>query len=655
MSKHCHTDNETEGSCSQNHAEVSVKDFFLSFVLTTPFFFHMLFSFSQMPLHLPALLQVLLATPIQFWCGRNFYQAAYKGLKTKNANMDTLIVLGSSAAYFFSLAVAIFSLDEPLYFESSAFIITLILLGRLLENQTKTKASEAARRLLELGPKEAHVKKGSTFVQVPISDIKVGDIFLVHPGEKIPVDGFVTEGASSVNESMLTGESVPVYKEIGSSLYASTLNQSGVLYGKALKVGSDTVLAGIIQTVKNLQNSKAPIQRLADKVSSFFVPLVILIALFTFVYWLVTYGIAAAVINATSVLIIACPCALGLATPSVIMAASGAASRNGILFKQAAALEQAAKINTLIFDKTGTLTYGKPEVKQVLPTHNHTEEEVLQVAASLEHSSLHPLADAIVRLAKIKKIPLEPTTNFRDIPGKGVTAEKRGKRYMIGSTRFAIESGMVLTEENLHTILDADTSTSVVWSEDEVLGYIFIADKIRPGTQKAIEWIRNAGIETIMLTGDSPKTATAIARQCEIEDVRANILPEEKAKAVSSLKKEGKVTGMVGDGINDAPALAASDVGFAFGVSSDIALESSDVTLMRPDLMGVVHAIELSRKATKKIRANLFLAFVYNALAIPLATMGALNPIIAAAAMSLSSLSVIGNAVLLSFWKPPVR
>ena len=620
--------------------------FILSAALTLPLILQMFF-FKE----LPGWIQLILATIVQFWCGRRFYQASYHSALNFTANMDLLIVLGTSAAYFFSVVVYFWGLPQHLYFESSATIITLILFGRWLEARSKGKASEAIGKLLQLQPKTAKVLKDGQFVEVPISSIQPGDTVLVRPGENIPVDGVVLEGESSVDEAMLTGESLPVGKKEGSPVYTATNNFNGVLKIRAKEIGSKTALARIIKLVENAQNSRAPIQKLADAISEVFVPIVIGIALLTFLAW---WGFAGdfntAMINAVAVLVIACPCALGLATPTVIMVSSGCAANRGILFKDAAALEKAEKLQVLILDKTGTLTEGKPTVS------NHEafgdENQLLEVAMALENNSQHPLAQAIASYAQSKNIPVKTVESFKSDSGKGVKGIVNGTLYFLGSKRYIEE----YTNQPIPPVVEKfekeGKTVVLVSSETTLLGVIAIADRLKPESAKAVASLKKMGIYTVMLTGDNALTAATVAREAGVDEFIAEVLPENKAAKVEEFKARKKIVGMVGDGINDAPALAAADVGFAMASGSDIAIETADITLVRNDMMSVVEAIELSKATFVKVRQNLFFAFIYNILGIPLAALGLLNPVIAAAAMAMSSVSVVGNALLLRRWKP---
>lgn len=612
-----------------------------------PLALQMLWQYAGIPIEIPGVIQGALATVVQFWLGWGFYEGAYHSLRGRSANMDLLIAMGTTAAYGFSLVVFVLDLPQHLYFESSAMIITLVLFGRWLEGRTKGKASEAIQKLMGLQPKTAKVRVDGQFVEVDIEKIVVGDVFLVRPGEKIPVDGEVIEGSSSVNESMLTGESLPVKKNVGDKIFGATTNKNSMLTAKATGVGEDTVLSGIIRLVEHAQNSKAPIQQLADLVSSYFVPAVLIVSILTLLVWWIFASFSQGLVNAVAVLVIACPCALGLATPMVILVASGKGASLGILFKEAEALEIAEKLNTIIFDKTGTLTIGAPQVTQVVPEKNVDEYQLLRIAMTLESNSQHPIAKAVYDYAEKKGLRALTAESFEVVPGKGIKADINGVRYYGGSSAYAEETGIIPPQELILPIEEEGKSVCLIWNNDAFLGVIGISDPLRDSSVDVIKKLKKMGIEIRMITGDNQKTAEAIAREAGIASFEAGVLPENKASTVVALMKKGKKVGMVGDGINDAPALAAADIGFAIGAGSDIAIESSDITLISDDLNGIVKAIKLSRATMSKVRQNLFFAFIYNILGIPLAALGFLNPIIAAAAMALSSISVITNALLL--------
>jgi Cu+-exporting ATPase len=627
--------------------------FLISALLTAPLLIEMALMLFDIHLMMPVWLQWLLATPVQFWAGARFYTGAWSALRSGGSNMDVLVALGTSAAYFLSVAVWLLALDQPVYFEASATLITLVLLGKLLEARAKGKASSALEALINLQPKIAHVERNGQLLDVSAGSLRPEDIFVVRPGESVPVDGVVLEGSSSVDEAMLTGESLPQEKTADAKVYAATLNQQGLLRCRALAVGSRTQLAAIIHLVEQAQGSKAAIQRLADRISAVFVPAVLVIASLTFTGWyLADAGFSTALINAVAVLVIACPCALGLATPTAVVVATGRAAHAGILVRDAAALERAHQLTVLVVDKTGTLTEGKPSITDLLPATGITQDELLRTAAALAQHSGHPLSRALLDHAG--QIALPEATNLREQAGLGLSADIDGQTCMLGSPAFAKQQGIALDEAQLLALQQQGKSVIVVARGGALLGLIAFADRLRPSSRDAVARLHDMGVRVVMLSGDNHATAAAIAAQVGIAEFRAEVLPQDKAALVESYKQEGKLVGMAGDGINDAPALAAADVGFAMKSGSDIALEAADITLMRNDLASVVDAISLSRATLSKIRQNLFFAFSYNVLGIPLAAAGMLNPMIAGAAMALSSVSVVSNALLLKRWRSPL-
>ena len=608
---------------------------------------------------LPRWLQLALATPVQFWIGRRFYVGAGHALRGGGANMDVLIALGTTMAWALSAVVTVLDLrQQHVYFEAGAAVITLVLLGKLLEARAKASTSSALEGLLRLQPKTARVLRNSVPVEVPLADVAVGDRLVVRAGESVPVDGIVREGQSSVDESMLSGESRPVVKAPGARVHAGTLNQEGLLVCEATGIGDATLLAGIVRLVADAQASKAPIQRLADQVSGVFVPIVIVIALATFAlaWWLGGDG-TQALIDAVAVLVIACPCALGLATPTAIIVGTGRGAQLGVLIRNATALEHAGRLRTLVVDKTGTLTEGKPEVTDVLTFDGVSRVDLLRAAASLEQGSTHPLAHAVLAVARADGVSPEPLVEFSLAPGKGARGRLAGSsasEALIGSLDYLAEQGVAADVARAEGLQRAGKTLVGVAVGSQMLGLIALADRVRPTSAAAVARLGRAGIDVVMLTGDNAATAQAVASEVGIADFRAGVMPSGKADAVRALKSRGIVTGMVGDGINDAPALAAADVSFAIGAGSDIAIEAADITLVRPDLNAVVDAILLSRTTLAKIRQNLFFAFVYNVLGIPLAAFGLLHPALAGAAMAASSVSVVGNALLLRRWKAPL-
>lgn len=638
---------------------VQQRQFIISILLTAPLLIEMLLMFSGIHFMLPYWLQFALATPVQFWIGKRFYSGAWSSLRGGGANMDVLVALGTSAAYLMSCAVWLLNLDQPVYFEASATLITLVLLGKLLEARAKGKTSSALEALINLQPKTAHVERDGVMQQIAVDQMHVDDVFQVRPGESVPVDGVVLAGNSSIDEAMLTGESVPQAKQTDDKVYAATLNGQGLLTCRAEATGSHTQLAAIIRLVEQAQGSKAAIQKLADKISAIFVPVVVTIALLTFaVWWMTGSGFSTALINAVAVLVISCPCALGLATPTALVVATGRAAQTGILIKDAQALERAHTLSVLLVDKTGTLTNGKPVVTDMLPATGVLAPDLLQVAASLAQGSTHPLSRALLEHAK--DTPLLQADHFSEHPGLGLNADIDGNTYLLGSPDFASQSGIAIDEARIlqlqtlgKTVLVlACTTPNFEGASSGLLGYIAVADQLRPSSRAAVDTLTEMGIRVVMISGDNQATAAAIAKQAGITEFRADVRPEDKAALVESFKGNNQLVGMAGDGINDAPALAAADVSFAMRSGSDIAIEAADITLMKNDLMSVVDAISLSRATLSKIRQNLFFAFGYNVLGIPLAAAGMLNPVIAGAAMAMSSVSVVSNALLLKRWKP---
>ncbi len=602
--------------------------------------------------------QLTLATPVQFVIGAKFYINSYKALKNKSANMDVLIALGTTAAYFFSIYNAFFS-DQPnakmeLYFEASAVIITLIILGKYLEAIAKGKTSEAIKKLISLQPKVAIVIRNNQEVKINIDEVVVGDVIVVKPGEKIPVDGEIVEGNSSIDESMITGESIPIEKGIGDNVIGATINKYKSFKFRATKVGEDTVLSQIIDLVEEASGSKAPIQKLADKISSVFVPIVLLIAVATFLFWTFVIGdLSLGIIATVSVLVIACPCALGLATPTAIMVGTGKGAEAGILIKSGEHLQTACKINTIVFDKTGTITVGKPTVTDIVSLEEYTDQEILKYAGIAEKSSEHPLGVSIYEAALEKFKGVRDATDFEAIIGRGVYAKVDDLEIYLG-TRRLLEDNDISYSHAEQEIRDLETKgkTAMLMAIDGILvAIIAVSDTIKESSKKAIDELHKLGIELYMMTGDNNRSAHAIASQVGIENVIAEVLPEHKAKEVEKLMKNGKVVAMVGDGINDAPALVTANIGMAMGAGSDIAIEAADITLMRNDLTVIPTAIKLSKKTMRKIIQNLFWAFIYNLIGIPFAMFGLLSPIISGAAMAFSSVSVVTNSLMLKKFK----
>jgi len=617
-------------------------------------------------------LQALLTAPVQFWCGKSFYVNSWKALKRHASTMDTLIALGTSAAYFYSLFVTIFpgvliaqGLTPNVYYETAAVVITLILLGRLFENRARGQTSEAIRKLMGLQAKTARIVRNGQEMEVAIAEVQLNDVILVRPGEKIPVDGEVVEGSSTVDEAMVTGESVAAKKQPGDEVIGATINKTGSFKFRATRVGKDTFLAQIVKLVQQAQGSKAPIQKLADQVTGWFVPAVIAVAIATFIIWYNVMGnVTLALTTTVGVLIIACPCALGLATPTSILVGTGKGAENGILIKGADSLELAHKLQIIVLDKTGTLTQGKPTVTDFVTINGiaHSNElKLLQLAASVERNSEHPLAEAVVQYAQAQQVELSDAHEFEAIAGSGVQGYGLDKLVQIGTQRWFTELG--IDTQALATQRDKleDLGKTVIWMavDGKVQGIMGISDALKPSSANTVRTLQKLGLEVVMLTGDNRQTAEVIAREVGITHVLAEVRPDQKASTISQLQAEGKIVAMVGDGINDAPALAQADVGIAIGTGTDVAIAASDITLISGDLQGIVTAIQLSRATMRNIRQNLFFAFIYNVAGIPIAAgilfpfFGwLLSPIIAGAAMAFSSVSVVTNALRLRNFQP---
>lgn len=627
--------------------------------------FPFLMDFSPYPLQ-NFWVQLILGSIVQFWPGLEFYRAAIPAFKNRTANMDTLVAVGTTAAYLYSVAVTLFPMSfeglgiEPMpYFDVAAVVIGLILLGRYFEAKAKLGTSEAIKKLIGLQAKTARVVRDGKDIDIPIEEVQMGDIVRVRPGEKIPVDGMIVEGQSSVDESMVTGESIPVDKNKGDMVIGATINKSGSFVFKASKIGSETMLSQIIKLVQEAQGSKAPIQRIADMISAYFVPIVIMLAIATFALWYVfgpNPAFLFALLNSITVLIIACPCAMGLATPTAIMVGTGRGAEKGILIKDAESLEIAHKVTTVIFDKTGTLTVGKPQVTDMVPLSKSKEKDIMQIAASLEKGSEHSLAESIVKRAHEEKFLLSKVEGFKAISGFGITGKIQGKKYIFGNVKLMDKENIKTSgfKAQIEELESQGKTVMVLADEKNALGLIAVADILKDSAKEGVNALKDQKIEVVMITGDNQRAALAIAKQAGITRVLAEVLPQDKESEVRKIQNEGKIVAMVGDGINDAPALATANIGIAMGSGTDVAIEAAGITLVNKDLRSVAEAIELSKKTMRTIKINLFWAFGYNIILIPVA-MGVLypiwgilmNPIFASAAMAMSSISVVGNSLLL--------
>jgi len=631
----------------------------VSAALTAPLVGQMFIQLAGGDFALPHLLQLALATPVQFWAGWSFYTAAWRALRAGTGNMDLLVALGTSAAYGLSAVLVLWpeaGAQGHLYFEASAIIITLVLLGRWLEARAKHGTTAAIRALMALRPELARVVRGGMEVEVPVFQVVRGDVVMVRPGERIPVDGRVLEGESTVDESLITGESLPVAKTVRDKVTGGSINGEGLLRVETVAVGGDSLLSRIIRLVETAQASKPPVQRLVDRVSAVFVPIVLGVAIVTFLAWWIAGSSAEqAIIAAVAVLVIACPCALGLATPTAILVGTGEAARSGILIKDAEALERAHRISTVVFDKTGTLTEGRARVTDIVPLGG-TERDLLRLAASAQQGSEHPLARAVLKRAEEEGLTPSPVQEFRSLPGRGIDATVDGRTLRFGNRRLMREEAIDISPlEHAASRLEEQGRT-VIWLTElaprpGLLGLFGLADTVRPAARGAVERLRALGIETVMLTGDNARAASVVARELGVDRVMAEVLPEAKAAEVVRLRENGRVVAMVGDGINDAPALAAADVGIAMGSGTDVAMNTAGVTLMRSDPTLVADAIAVSKATYRKIWQNLFWAFIYNIVGLPVAALGLLTPVVAGAVMSMSSVSVVSNALLLKRWR----
>ena len=652
-------DGDYEKSAREKAYKTQKTKFAIGAIISIPFLIQMISDFTMEYgnggfFHMNPWLQFVLATPVQFYVGGHYYRDAFNAVRGGSANMAVLVALGTSAAYFYSLIVTILGTGQFLYFEAAVIVMTLIVLGKLLETRAKGQTSEAIKKLMGLQAKTARVLREGIEMDIPIEEVQLNDIIFVRAGEKIPVDGEIIEGSTTVDESMLTGESMPVSKKAGDAVIGATVNKHGSFKFKATKVGKDTALAQIIKLVEEAQGSKAPIQHLADKISGIFVPIVIVIALVTFAITYFVAGFTPALVSTIAVLVIACPCALGLATPTAVMVGTGKGAENGLLIKGAEHLQKAQRVTTVVLDKTGTITKGEPDVTDIVTYGDVSEAELLKLAASAEKGSEHPLGEAIINSAKEKGFELMEGKNFAAVPGHGIQVEIDNHFVLIGNKKLMVKNQVEIKDVlSKMEKLEGEGKTAMLMAlNGKLAGIIAVADTVKETSAEAIKQMKQLGIEVIMITGDNRLTAEAIAKQVGVDQVLAEVLPEDKSAEVEKLKQEGKVVAMVGDGINDAPALAAADVGIAIGTGTDVAIEAADITLMRGDLMGIVDTFRLSKATMRKIRQNLFWAFAYNVILIPVAAFGFLNPILAGAAMAFSSVSVVGNTLFLRKWQP---
>ncbi|MBI2110035.1 heavy metal translocating P-type ATPase [Candidatus Woesearchaeota archaeon] len=637
------------------------RDFLISLVLTIPIAvlaFSEFFNITLIKPELSNLIQFILATPIQLVVGYRFYKSAFFALKNLSANMDTLIAVGTTAAYLYSVLIIFNVLTGGIYFDTAAIIITFILLGKYMEAIVKGKTSEAIKKLIGLQPNTATTIRKGKEIQIPIEQVQVNDIILVKPGERIPTDGVVIDGHSTVDESMITGESIPIEKSRGSEVIGATINQHGLLKIRASKIGRDTMLSQIIKFVEEAQSSKAPVQKLVDKISNYFVPVVLIVALLSFVVWFISGNTVLAISSFVAVLIIACPCALGLATPTAIIMGTGKGAQNGILIKNAETLEKTHKLTTVIFDKTGTLTEGKPQVTDIISIDKNKEKEVLKFAAIAEKGSEHPLSSAILDKAKSYNIKIPDAHKFIAIPGKGVRAKYLSKEIIVGNRKLLEQEKIEFDDQVLESLESQGKTSVIIAINKKVVGIISAKDVLKENSKETIQVLKSMNKEVYMITGDNQRTANAIASELNIDNILASVLPNEKSEKVKELQTQGKVVAFIGDGINDAPALAQADIGIAIGSGTDIAIETGNIILVKSDLRDVINSINLSEYTLKKIKQNLFWAFAYNVVGIPIAAgilypafQLTLNPAIAAIAMAFSSVSVVSNSLLMKNYK----
>lgn len=631
------------------------RNLIFSTLLTLPLVLSMILELIGINAMLPGWLQLILATPVQFYFGRRFYQGGWGALKNKSGNMDMLVAIGTSCAYGLSLYLLLKSPHHHLYFESSAVVITLVLFGKYLERKAKSETTAAISALEKIKPTTANVLRDGKETKVSVEKLQLNDIIIVRPGEKIPTDGVIQEGASEIDESLITGESLPVAKEEGDKVIGGAINGDGLLHVKATALGAETTLSRIIKMVEDAQIKKAPIQRLVDQVSSYFVPAVLFIAFITIIAtWYIQHDWETAIIHGVAVMVIACPCALGLATPTSIMVGTGIAARHGILIKDAEALEIAHKVKLMAFDKTGTLTKGEPVVS-LIHSKELPENEFLTILASIQSGSEHPLARAVLMRADDNGIVLKKTQDTQIIKGKGIEASVDGEVYLLGSKKLLKDmEGSLVSESGKREEMGESVSFLIRKSDDKVLGFVTFHDELKEHAQKAIKNLQDQNIKTLMITGDNKGAANVIAKELNVDEFNAEVLPEDKANIIKKKKETYQFVGMVGDGVNDAPALAEAHLGMAMATGTDVAMHTSGITLMHGDPLLVGDAITISRKTYQKIKQNLFWAFIYNIVGIPLAAFGYLTPVIAGAAMALSSVSVVTNSLLLKRWKPEI-